>query len=90
MGSQGPRRSLCVVRARNPLGNDNVNENARYLDAHVMDGYRFLMQNYRAGDRICLFGRCAIFACGKPLTWIGFQFQGFRVVHIQHGMAEMG
>ncbi|KAF8643150.1 hypothetical protein AX16_009194 [Volvariella volvacea WC 439] len=26
------------------------------LDAHVMDGYEFLMQNYIAGDRICLFG----------------------------------
>jgi hypothetical protein len=27
-----------------------------YLDAHVMDGYEFLMQNYRANDRICIFG----------------------------------
>jgi len=27
-----------------------------YLDAHVMDGYEFLMQNYKAGDRICIFG----------------------------------
>ncbi|PBK90885.1 hypothetical protein ARMGADRAFT_1014186 [Armillaria gallica] len=26
------------------------------LDAHVMDGYQFLMRNYRAGDRICIFG----------------------------------
>ncbi|KAF8522477.1 hypothetical protein BU17DRAFT_44706 [Hysterangium stoloniferum] len=26
------------------------------LDAHVMDGYEFLMQNYTAGDKICLFG----------------------------------
>jgi len=26
------------------------------LDAHVMDGYEFLMQNYEAGDRICIFG----------------------------------
>ncbi|PBK90867.1 hypothetical protein ARMGADRAFT_933297, partial [Armillaria gallica] len=26
------------------------------LDAHVMDGYQFLMQNYRTGDRICIFG----------------------------------
>ncbi|KAK0484101.1 hypothetical protein EDD18DRAFT_1361944 [Armillaria luteobubalina] len=26
------------------------------LDAHVMDGYQFLMQNYHAGDRICIFG----------------------------------
>lgn len=29
---------------------------AWYLDQHVMDGYRFLMQNYREGDKICLFG----------------------------------
>ncbi|KAI3606442.1 hypothetical protein WG66_009550 [Moniliophthora roreri] len=26
------------------------------LHAHVMDGYEFLMQNYTAGDRICIFG----------------------------------
>lgn len=26
------------------------------LDAHVMDGYQFLMQNYHSGDRICIFG----------------------------------
>ncbi|KAK0237401.1 hypothetical protein EDD85DRAFT_830042 [Armillaria nabsnona] len=26
------------------------------LNAHVMDGYQFLMKNYRAGDRICIFG----------------------------------
>ncbi|TFK61202.1 hypothetical protein BDN72DRAFT_828458 [Pluteus cervinus] len=26
------------------------------LDAHVMEGYEFLMQNYTAGDRICIFG----------------------------------
>lgn len=29
---------------------------AWYLDAHVCDGYRFLMDNYRAGDKVCLFG----------------------------------
>ncbi|KAF8526093.1 hypothetical protein JB92DRAFT_2873303 [Gautieria morchelliformis] len=29
---------------------------ALYLDAHVMGGYQFLMQNYRTGDRVCLFG----------------------------------
>ncbi|KIY61727.1 hypothetical protein CYLTODRAFT_495095 [Cylindrobasidium torrendii FP15055 ss-10] len=26
------------------------------LDAHIMDGYEFLMQNYQSGDRICIFG----------------------------------
>jgi len=29
---------------------------AWYLDAHVMEGYTFLMQNYRPGDKICIFG----------------------------------
>ncbi|KAF9259354.1 hypothetical protein L218DRAFT_874918 [Marasmius fiardii PR-910] len=27
-----------------------------HLDAHVMSGYEFLMQNYEAGDKICIFG----------------------------------
>ncbi|PPQ95701.1 hypothetical protein CVT26_008382 [Gymnopilus dilepis] len=26
------------------------------MDAHIMGGYEFLMENYRAGDRICIFG----------------------------------
>ncbi|TEB20951.1 hypothetical protein FA13DRAFT_1742565 [Coprinellus micaceus] len=26
------------------------------LETHVMDGYEFLMQNYRANDKICIFG----------------------------------
>jgi len=29
---------------------------ACFLDAHVRDGYRFLMRNYKPGDKICLFG----------------------------------
>ncbi|KAH9897659.1 hypothetical protein C8Q73DRAFT_366292 [Cubamyces lactineus] len=29
---------------------------AWHLDAHVQDGYEFLMQNYEAGDKISLFG----------------------------------
>ncbi|KAJ2923950.1 hypothetical protein H1R20_g13152, partial [Candolleomyces eurysporus] len=29
---------------------------AWYLDAHVMEGYRFLVDNYRTGDKICIFG----------------------------------
>ncbi|KAF9533195.1 hypothetical protein CPB83DRAFT_846025 [Crepidotus variabilis] len=29
---------------------------ATYLDTHVIDGYKFLMQNYTAGDKICIFG----------------------------------
>ncbi|KAF8323165.1 hypothetical protein DL93DRAFT_2162355 [Clavulina sp. PMI_390] len=29
---------------------------AWYLDAHVIDGYKFLQSNYQKGDRICMFG----------------------------------
>ncbi|KAG8944244.1 vacuolar protein sorting-associated protein 45 [Tulasnella sp. 424] len=29
---------------------------AWYLDTHIMGGYRFLMQHYVQGDRICMFG----------------------------------
>ncbi len=29
---------------------------AQSLHLHVIAGYEFLMQNYEAGDRICLFG----------------------------------
>ncbi|KAI9573688.1 hypothetical protein HD554DRAFT_919791 [Boletus coccyginus] len=29
---------------------------AWYLDAHVMDGYKYLMSNYHPGDKVCLFG----------------------------------
>lgn len=38
----------CVLKS--------VKRVSRYLDAHVMDGYKFLMQYYRAGDKICIFG----------------------------------
>ena len=33
----------------------------RYLDAHVLGGYTFLMENYRAGDKICIFGALRAF-----------------------------
>ncbi|RXW14426.1 hypothetical protein EST38_g11429 [Candolleomyces aberdarensis] len=29
---------------------------ARTIDAHIMGGYKFLMQNYKPGDKICIFG----------------------------------
>ncbi|KAJ7643717.1 hypothetical protein FB45DRAFT_280795 [Roridomyces roridus] len=29
---------------------------AIYLNDHLLDGYRFLMENYHRGDKICLFG----------------------------------
>lgn len=33
-----------------------LTDSDRYLDTHVTDGYKFLMQNYRIGDKICIFG----------------------------------
>lgn len=29
---------------------------AWYLSEHIMDGYKFLMQNYHEGDTVCIFG----------------------------------
>ncbi|KAJ2925169.1 hypothetical protein H1R20_g11915, partial [Candolleomyces eurysporus] len=29
---------------------------AHTIDAHIMGGYKFLMQNYQPGDKICIFG----------------------------------
>jgi uncharacterized protein (DUF2235 family) len=29
---------------------------AWYLSEHIIDGYKFLMQNYHKGDKIYLFG----------------------------------
>lgn len=42
----------------------------RYLDAHVRGGYQFLMQNYRPGDKICIFGECiaSVFVIVLSLT----------------------
>lgn len=31
---------------------------AWYLSEHIMDGYKFLMQNYHEGDSVCIFGPC--------------------------------
>jgi uncharacterized protein (DUF2235 family) len=29
---------------------------AWYISEHIMDGYKFLMQNYHEGDSVCIFG----------------------------------
>jgi uncharacterized protein (DUF2235 family) len=29
---------------------------AWYLSEHIIEGYMFLMRNYRPGDKICIFG----------------------------------
>ncbi|KAI0640161.1 hypothetical protein C8Q77DRAFT_1044697 [Trametes polyzona] len=48
-----PQLTTTVGRAVSKTLDEMVAWN---LDAHVMSGYEFLMQNYEAGDKICLFG----------------------------------
>ncbi|KAK0468959.1 hypothetical protein IW261DRAFT_1573269 [Armillaria novae-zelandiae] len=60
---------------------------AWYLTEHVMYGYRFLIQNYRAEDRICMFG--------KRLQNINFivvtgTLQAFPKAHIQRVLWLVG
>jgi uncharacterized protein (DUF2235 family) len=43
---------------------------AWYLYQHVLDGYKFLMQNYNVGDRVCLFGAFVIPSENQPFTYI--------------------
>jgi uncharacterized protein (DUF2235 family) len=31
---------------------------AWYIGEHILDGYKFLMQNYHEGDKVCIFGMC--------------------------------
>ena len=38
---------------------------ALYLNEHVLDGYKFLMQHYQKDDKICLFG-CVLIFRGAP------------------------
>ena len=51
---------------------------AWYLYDHVMGGYKFLMQNYDVGDKVCIFGSSGphYHPTGERLTWrissIGF------------------
>jgi hypothetical protein len=41
---------------------------AVYLNEHVLDGYRFLMQHYQKDDRICLFG-CVLVFLGDVISY---------------------
>lgn len=59
VGGQTARQGRCMVKS---LGRDPhtsfgmISQNDRYMDAHVIEGYKFLMNNYRVGDKICIFG----------------------------------
>ena len=55
---KNPGRSFCVVCAPASIFFCNCLATwIRYLDEHVRGGYQFLMQNYVAGDKICIFGK---------------------------------
>jgi uncharacterized protein (DUF2235 family) len=44
---------------------------AWYLFQHIQDGYRFLMQNYKVGDKIHLFGAFGTFPEDGDLIYCG-------------------
>ncbi|KAI0642187.1 hypothetical protein C8Q79DRAFT_1013487 [Trametes meyenii] len=48
-----PQVTSAIGRAASKTLDEMVAWN---LDTHVTSGYKFLMQNYEAGDKICLFG----------------------------------
>jgi uncharacterized protein (DUF2235 family) len=61
---------------------------AWYLYQHVLDGYKFLMQNYNVGDKVCLFGSSGPHGGpdGKRLT----SFPGFsRGAYTARALAGM-
>ena len=45
---------------------------AWYLYQHVMDGYKFLMQNYNVGDKVCLFGSSGPGGGGPEGRWLTY------------------
>ena len=45
---------------------------ASYLYQHVMDGYKFLMQNYNVGDSVCLFGSSGSDGGGPEGRWLTY------------------
>ncbi|KAI0658451.1 hypothetical protein C8Q70DRAFT_196246 [Cubamyces menziesii] len=54
IGTYSSHQNVSRLRSKVDLVMDEMF--AWHLDAHVQDGYEFLMQNYQAGDKISLFG----------------------------------
>lgn len=54
----------------------------RYMDAHVIEGYKFLMRNYRVGDKICIFGMSLHIHLQSLLRISILSHQGSPAAHI--------
>ncbi|KAF8644650.1 hypothetical protein AX16_008352 [Volvariella volvacea WC 439] len=54
LGTWSPRKFVTRMARKVSKALDEMF--AWNLDAHIIDGYKFLMEHYIAGDRICLFG----------------------------------
>lgn len=62
---------------------------AWYLSEHIMDGYKFLMQNYHEGDSVCIFGSF-IFREPSSVTRADEQLIGFsRGAYTARALAGM-
>lgn len=55
------------------------------MDAHVIDGYRFLMQNYRVGDKICIFGSWNL---AMSVCLLIIRLKDFLAAPILHGIIK--
>ena len=62
---------------------------ALYISHHVLDGYMFLMQHYRRGDNICIFG--CVFFFGNVIPYnLTFFSEGYsRGAYIARALAGM-
>ena len=49
-----------------------------------MEGYKFLMQNYRAGDKICIFGFSRGAYTGRALGGMLFKVHANTFIHCKH------
>ena len=63
---------------------------AWYLSQHVLDGYIFLMQYYRSGDKVCLFGCFLFFFSGTSSVQSDIFSEGYsRGAYIARALAGM-
>ena len=63
---------------------------ALYINEHVLDGYRFLMQHYQKDDRICLFGCVLVFLGGRHIIQSDIFPEGYsRGAYIARALAGM-